>query len=203
MRCGDALRGAASNRRHSFTSRVEALALLQTLNAELVSHDSATLTLDRWCEAHNLASPAHIVAERMQGVDRPPTAEQRRLLRVSASEPVRYRRVRRGPGLHPPRGTTAACRASNMPFLEYGLPLAVWPVAVLRALLMPLNILRLFQIRRYWQAFASHAPARSELDRSCAPWRWNGMRRAPFCSAKAIGATARTSSPREKWIFPR
>ena len=35
-----------------------------------------------------------------------------------------------------------------MPFLEYGLPLAVWPVAVLRALLMPLNILRLFQIRR-------------------------------------------------------
>ena len=148
MRCGDALRGAASNRRHSFTSRVEALALLQTLNAELVSHDSATLTLDRWCESHNLASPAHIVAERMQGVDRPPTAEQRRLLRVSASEPVRYRRVRRGPGLHPPPGTTAACRASNMAFLGYGLPLGMWPVAVLRALLLPLNILRLFQIRR-------------------------------------------------------
>ena len=30
----------------SFTSRLEALALLQTLNAELLSHHSATLTLD-------------------------------------------------------------------------------------------------------------------------------------------------------------
>ena len=171
MRCGDALRGAASNRRHSFTSRVEALALLQTLNARTPQPRQRDAHAGPLVPGAQLASPAHIVAERMQGEDRPPTAEQRRLLRVSASEPVRYRRVRRGPGLHPPRGTTAACRASNMPFLEYGLPLAVWPVAVLRALLMPLNILRLFQIRRYWQAFASHTPARSELDRSCAPWR--------------------------------
>ena len=47
----------------SFTTRVEALALLQSLNAELLSHDSATSTLDHWCEAHRLASPAKIVAE--------------------------------------------------------------------------------------------------------------------------------------------
>ena len=33
-------------------TRLEALALLQTLNADLLSNDSATLTLDRWCEAH-------------------------------------------------------------------------------------------------------------------------------------------------------
>ena len=32
----------------SFTARLEALALLQTLNAELLSHDSGTLTLERW-----------------------------------------------------------------------------------------------------------------------------------------------------------
>jgi hypothetical protein len=77
----------------SFTARLEALALLQTLNAELLSHDSATLTLDRWCAVHQLASPAHI-AERVNGVYQAPTDEQRRLLGVSATEPIRYRRVR-------------------------------------------------------------------------------------------------------------
>src|SRR5262249_40965945 len=69
------------------------LALLETLNAELLSHDSATLTLDHWCAAHRLATPARIVARRIEGVDKPPTAEQRQLLRVSATEKVAYRRV--------------------------------------------------------------------------------------------------------------
>jgi hypothetical protein len=63
----------------SFTARLGALALLQTLNAELLSHDSATLTLDRWCAAHRLASPAHIVAERVDGASQTPTDEQRQL----------------------------------------------------------------------------------------------------------------------------
>ncbi|MGA0586972.1 hypothetical protein ACO2Q2_07570 [Dyella sp. KRB-257] len=39
-------------------ARTEALALLQTLNADLLSHDSATLTLERWCGAHGMASTA-------------------------------------------------------------------------------------------------------------------------------------------------
>jgi hypothetical protein len=78
----------------SFTARVEALAVLQTLNAELLSHDSATLTLDRWCAAHRLASPARIVAERVDGAYLAPTDEQRQLLGVNATEPIRYRRVR-------------------------------------------------------------------------------------------------------------
>jgi hypothetical protein len=78
----------------SFTARLGALALLQTLNAELLSHDSAALTLDRWCAAHRLASPAHIVAERVDGASQAATDEQRQLLGVSATEPVRYRRVR-------------------------------------------------------------------------------------------------------------
>jgi chorismate-pyruvate lyase len=78
----------------SFTARLEALALLQTLNAELLSHDSATLTLDRWCAAHRLASPPRIVAERAASAEQAPTDEQRQLLGVSATEPVRYRRVR-------------------------------------------------------------------------------------------------------------
>jgi chorismate-pyruvate lyase len=79
----------------SVLTRVEALALLQTLNSDLLSNESATLTLDRWCERHKLASPAaKIVAERVRGVDKEPTAEQRKLLGISGGEPVRYRRVR-------------------------------------------------------------------------------------------------------------
>ena len=77
-----------------FTARLEALALLQTLSTELLSHDSATLTLDRWCAAHRLASSAHIVAERVDGAYQPPTDDQRQLLGISATEPIRYRRVR-------------------------------------------------------------------------------------------------------------
>lgn len=78
----------------SFTTRLEALALLQSLNADLLSHDSATLTLDRWCASHHLADPPTITAERVHDVDRPATAAQRELLQVSAAEPLAYRRVR-------------------------------------------------------------------------------------------------------------
>jgi chorismate-pyruvate lyase len=79
---------------NSFISRVEASLLLQTLNADLLSHDSATLTLERWCADHRLASVPRIVAERIIGADKPPTEQQRRELGVSSSEAVRYRRVR-------------------------------------------------------------------------------------------------------------
>lgn len=78
----------------NFLARVEAVALLQTLNADLLSHDSATLTLERWCDSHRLASPARIVAERVPGVNQPPSERQRRELGVTATDPVRYRRVR-------------------------------------------------------------------------------------------------------------
>src|SRR5690349_4394209 len=78
-----------------FTSRVEALAVLQTLNADLLSHDSATLTLDRWCASHQLAAPeAHIVAQRVRDQDKVPTAEQRQRLRVGEQERIGYRHVR-------------------------------------------------------------------------------------------------------------
>jgi chorismate-pyruvate lyase len=78
----------------TFLARVEALALLQTLDADLLSHDSATLTLERWCGLHRLASPPRIVAERVTDVDKQPSADQRRELGVGADEPVRYRRVK-------------------------------------------------------------------------------------------------------------
>jgi hypothetical protein len=83
-----------------FTGRLEALALLESLNADLLSHDSATLTLDRWCAAHDLAPGAKIVAERVRGQDKPADAEVRRLLGVGEAEPIRYRRVKLSCGGH-------------------------------------------------------------------------------------------------------
>ena len=84
----------------SVTARLEALALLQTLNADLLSPDSATLTLDRGCAAHQLANPATVTAERAHDVDKAPTAAQRELLHVGPAETVGYRRVKLHCGSH-------------------------------------------------------------------------------------------------------
>jgi hypothetical protein len=78
----------------SFLRRVEALALLETLNADLLSHDSATSTLEHWCDAHRLASPPRIVAVRVSNEDKPPSPDQRRELGVGPTDLVRYRRVK-------------------------------------------------------------------------------------------------------------
>jgi hypothetical protein len=86
--------------KNDYTTRLEALALLQSLNANLLSNSSATLTLDRWCESHRLAAPAKVVAERVRDVNKEPTPDQRTSLGVSATEPVRYRRVRLRCGEH-------------------------------------------------------------------------------------------------------
>ena len=85
--------GGATAWPDTFVARVEALALLQSLNSDLLSHDSATSTLEHWCAAHHLASPPRIVAVRVP-LDRPPTPEQRRDLHATPTESVRYRRVR-------------------------------------------------------------------------------------------------------------
>jgi chorismate-pyruvate lyase len=74
--------------------RTQALAVIETLNAELLGSSSATATLEAWCGEHHMASPARLVAERMRGEDKPVTDEQRRLLQVGADERVKYRRVR-------------------------------------------------------------------------------------------------------------
>ena len=74
--------------------RLAALAELQTLNADLLGHASATLTLDRWCARHRLATEARIVADRVRGEDKQPSAEIRAQLRAGDAEPIAYRRVR-------------------------------------------------------------------------------------------------------------
>ncbi|WP_424682232.1 hypothetical protein [Frateuria sp. YIM B11624] len=81
-------------------ARTEALALLQTLNADLLSHDSATLTLERWCSAHRMASPATVFARRVHGEDKPLPPDLRAQLAIGAHEPVRYRRVQLACGDH-------------------------------------------------------------------------------------------------------
>jgi hypothetical protein len=87
---------------NSFVARVEALALLESLNADLLSHDSATATLEHWCADHRLADPARIIAERVKGVEKTPTAAERIALDVGPDEPLGYRRVRLTCGDHVP-----------------------------------------------------------------------------------------------------
>jgi hypothetical protein len=94
VRADDAHPSRKSVWQGSYLARVQALALLQSLNADLLSHDSATLTLEHWCDVHHLASPPRIVAERMAGMDKAPTPEQRRELDVTPTDAVRYRKVR-------------------------------------------------------------------------------------------------------------
>jgi chorismate-pyruvate lyase len=77
----------------SFLARVEAMALIETLNAELLSNPSATLTLERWCGAHRLAAEAKVSAHLVRGEDKQMEPEDRKLLAITADEPVRYRRV--------------------------------------------------------------------------------------------------------------
>lgn len=70
-------------------------ALVHALNTELLDNPSATLTLDRWCAERHLApAGSKIVAERVRGQDKPADAALRKLLHISAEQPVSYRRVR-------------------------------------------------------------------------------------------------------------
>jgi hypothetical protein len=78
----------------TFVARVEALALMQSLNAEILGSTSATLTLETWCRDHKLADNPTIVAHLVKGADKAATAEQRRRLHVAPQDAVRYRRVR-------------------------------------------------------------------------------------------------------------
>ena len=84
----------------NLVGRLQALALLESLNADLLAHDSATLTIERWCADHRLADPARIVAERVSDAAKPASAEVREALDVKPGEPLGYRRVRLKCGDH-------------------------------------------------------------------------------------------------------
>ena len=78
----------------TFVSRLQALALIQTLNADILGGRSATASLERWCRDHRLADDPRIIAQAVPGANKVPTVEQRRRLRVSSPDEVTYRRVR-------------------------------------------------------------------------------------------------------------
>jgi hypothetical protein len=78
----------------SFVGRLEALVLIESLNADLLAHDSATLTIERWCADHRLADPARVIAERVRDADKTASAEVRAALDVKPDEKLGYRRVR-------------------------------------------------------------------------------------------------------------
>jgi len=77
----------------TYVARLQALALIETLNAEVLASRSATLTLEGWCRDHQLAKEPAIVAEVVRGVAKAPTAEQRQRLQVTPQAEVKYRRV--------------------------------------------------------------------------------------------------------------
>jgi len=77
----------------TFLARVEALALLETLNATLLAARSATFTLDQWCADHKLSSETKIHAELVRGAGKPVTAAQRQRLEIDDREPVKFRHV--------------------------------------------------------------------------------------------------------------
>jgi len=76
----------------TFVTRLGALALIQTLNADILGSRSATLTLENWCREHRLAAEPRITARLLTGVDQPLSAEQRQRLQMT-NEEATYRRV--------------------------------------------------------------------------------------------------------------
>ncbi|MBT3070695.1 hypothetical protein KKP04_07425 [Rhodomicrobium sp. Az07] len=70
-------------------------ALIERLNAELLSHPSATDTLDRWCRSSGRLPDAALAAEvHRDGARRELTGEECARLAVSSGDAVRYRLVR-------------------------------------------------------------------------------------------------------------
>lgn len=93
-------KGRAADWPDTAVTRLEALALIETLNAELLASSSATLTLEKWCRDHALSETTQVLAHRMDAANEPPDAATRSDLQVAAAETVRYRRVELTCGTH-------------------------------------------------------------------------------------------------------
>jgi hypothetical protein len=83
----------ASSFPNTYQGRLEVSALVRRLNSELLSHDSATETLRRWCAARHLAPSPRIVARRIAAIDKPAGAGIRSILEADPTEPIIYRHV--------------------------------------------------------------------------------------------------------------
>ncbi len=75
-------------------ARVEALALIESLNALLLCAScTATEVLTKWCADHKLASEPVVHARRITGTEKPVSPEQRQRLQLGPGEEVTYRHV--------------------------------------------------------------------------------------------------------------
>lgn len=74
--------------------------LVEQLNAELLSHDSATAVLESWCGQRHLADPAKVTARLVRRTDVKASPDLRRELHAAPGERVRYRRVQLVCGTH-------------------------------------------------------------------------------------------------------
>lgn len=84
---------AAQEAQSPYVQRLRMLAQLQTLNADLLSHDSATAVLQALCDRRQKEAP-RILARRIAAPDDPNAAAAvRRFLGAAANEPIRLRRV--------------------------------------------------------------------------------------------------------------
>jgi len=84
----------------SFVDRLEAFALIEQLNGELLASRSATATLESWCADHRMASPARVTAILDRNVDKAATSADRSILEAGPGEQIRYRHVRLACGSH-------------------------------------------------------------------------------------------------------
>jgi chorismate-pyruvate lyase len=98
--CALALPVSAQRWRDTYESRLEILALLQTLSADILAGSSATRSLEQWCGEHRMAADPKIVAIRVPGAGKEPSAEQLQRLDVRDASEVRYRRVELRCGAH-------------------------------------------------------------------------------------------------------
>ncbi|HEX8254067.1 MAG TPA: hypothetical protein VF846_13050 [Thermoanaerobaculia bacterium] len=92
--------GSAERWSDTYQSRLEVLALLQTLNADILAASSATATLERWCREHAMAANPTVIVQRVDSIAKAPSPEQLERLRVSDASAVKYRRVRLQCGTH-------------------------------------------------------------------------------------------------------
>lgn len=93
------LAGPAASMPDTFLARVETLASIETLNAEILASSSATRALEHWCQVHAMAPDPKVHAELVRGADTPLDDAGRKRLGLAA-EPVKYRRVRLTCGGH-------------------------------------------------------------------------------------------------------
>ena len=76
-------------------ARLEALALMESLNAEILSSSSATLTLERWCRDHALANPPQVLARRVDAPSAPSAPSARPVRQVRPVPQMHQMRQRR------------------------------------------------------------------------------------------------------------